>query len=82
MDQVCHQFLYIISVNLSVILYKRSLHTFFVLCMREVYKRFFTEIKELKKVFNFLVFCLLQKLCLRILIISVQVNFYPINFIK
>ena len=54
----------------------------FVLCVREVCKLFFffTEIKQLKTVFNFFVFCLKQKLLLKILTIS-QVNFYQINSI-
>ena len=41
-------------------------------------QKIFTEIKELKTVFNFFVFCLLQKLCVVILTISLQVNFYRI----
>ena len=41
-------------------------------------QKIFTEIKEWKTVFNFFVFCLLQKLCVVILTISLQVNFYRI----
>ena len=41
-------------------------------------QKVFKEIKEWKTVFNFFVFCLLQKLCVVILTISLQVNFYRI----
>ena len=75
------QFLHVFSVNLGVILSKFFLQKYFVLCMREVCKRFFTEIKKIKAVFNFFVFCLLQNLCLPILTIILQVNSYQINFI-
>ena len=40
-----------------------------------------TEIKQLKTDFYFFVFCLPQKICLQILTIILQVNFYQINFI-
>ena len=45
-------------------------------------KDYFTEIKELRTVFNFFVCFFLLKLCLPILTTSLQVHFYLINFIK
>ena len=40
------------------------------------------EVKELRTVFNILIFCVLKKRCLQILTISLQVNFYQINLIQ
>ena len=39
-----------------------------------------TEVKELKTVLNVFILCGLQKQYLQILTISLQVNFYQINF--
>ena len=45
-------------------------------------QKILTEVKELKTVLNVCIFCVLKKRCLQILTISLQVNFYQINFIQ
>ena len=51
------------------------------MCPRGVQK-ILTEVKDLETVFNVFIFCVLKKRCLQILTISLQVNFYQINFIQ
>ena len=51
------------------------------MCPRGVQK-ILTEVNELKTVCKVLIFCVLKKRCLQILTISLQVNFYQINFIQ
>ena len=58
MDQICHQFLHVFSVNLGVILNIDFAEVFKVMYARGVSKMF-TEIKAIKDSFYF-VFCLLQ----------------------
>ena len=41
-----------------------------------------TEVKELKTVFNVFIFCVIKKWCLQTLTLSLQINFYQINFIQ
>ena len=55
---------------------------YLVLCVREVCKRFLTEVKELRTVFNVFIFCVLKKRSLQILTINLQFYFYQINFIQ
>ena len=42
----------------------------------------FNRSKRSKDSFNVFIFCVVKKRCLQILTISLQVNFYHINFIK
>ena len=46
-----------------------------------MYKKIWTEVKELKTVFIVFILCVIKKQCIQILTISLQVNFYQINFI-
>ena len=58
--------------QLGVVLYFFCRSLLCYVCVRCV--KYFTEIKEEKTVFNFFVFCLLQKLFLPILTISLHLN--------
>ena len=51
------------------------------MCSRGVYK-ILTEVKNLKTVFNIFIFGVQKKRCLQSLTISLQVNFYQIDFIQ
>ena len=82
MGQTCRQFLRSFSVNSGVILKKFYAVVFCVICPRGVQK-ILIEVKELKTVFNVFICCVLKKQCLQqILTISLQANFYHINFIR
>ena len=79
MDQICPQFLHVFSVNLGVIP-----NNFFVelFCVMYAGSVFYGNKKNKDSFLTFFVFCLLQNLCLPILTISLQVNFYQIDFIN
>ena len=81
MGQICRQLLHDFSVNSGVILTNFLIELFCVMFPRGVQK-ILTEVKELKTVLNVCIFCVLKKRCLQILTISLQVNFYQINFIQ
>ena len=51
------------------------------MCPRGVLK-ILPKVKEVRTVFNVFIFCVLKKRCLQILTISLQINFYQINFIQ
>ena len=80
MGQHFRQFLHAFSVNSGVIL-KKIVAEVCVMCLKGV-KKILTEVKELRTVFNVFIFCVLDKRCLQNLTISLQVNFYQINFIQ
>ena len=77
MSSVLACYFFFFAVNLGVILNKFCRSILYYVSGRFV-KDFYGK-KELKKVCNFIVFCLFQNLCLQILTISPQVNFYQIS---
>ena len=79
MDQICPQFVHVFLVNLGVILNNIFAEAFYVMYAGGGVKYVYGNKK--KTVFNFFVFCPLQSVCLPILIISLQVNFYQIYFV-
>ena len=79
MDQKVHHFLHLFSVNFGIILTNLFCRSFLSNVDGCCVKYIFTEIKELKALFNTFVFCLLQKPCFPVLKISLQIDFYQIK---
>ena len=79
--QICRQFLHAFYVDSVVILKMFLAEVFCIMCLRSVLM-ILTEVKELRTVLNVFIFCVLKTQYLQILTISLQVNFYQINFIQ
>ena len=82
MGQICRQFLHVFSVNSGVIPKKFFCRSILCYVSERCVKDFNGSKKKIRTVFNVFIFCVLKKRCLQILTISLQVNFYHINFVQ